>query len=37
MGVFTSVFNVTGQPAISIPVHDAATGLPGGVQIVAAP
>ncbi|MEV5840745.1 amidase [Streptomyces sp. NPDC051985] len=38
MGVFTSVFNVTGQPAISLPLHqDAATGLPVGVQIVAAP
>ncbi|MCX4458315.1 amidase family protein [Streptomyces sp. NBC_01340] len=37
MGVFTSVFNVTGQPAISFPVHHvAATGLPVGVQIVAA-
>ncbi|MGW0494589.1 amidase family protein [Streptomyces sp. NPDC003007] len=38
MGVFTSLFNVTGQPAISLPVHhDPATGLPVGVQIVAAP
>ncbi|WP_316778506.1 amidase family protein [Streptomyces sasae] len=38
MGVFTSVFNVTGQPAVSLPVrHDEATGLPVGVQIVAAP
>ncbi|MER7201796.1 amidase [Streptomyces sp. CB01635] len=38
MGVFTSVFNVTGQPAISLPIHhDEATGLPVGVQIVAAP
>ncbi|MEU1164395.1 amidase family protein, partial [Streptomyces sp. NPDC005921] len=38
MGVFTSVFNVTGQPAVSLPLHqDAATGLPVGVQIVAAP
>ncbi|MGW7794261.1 amidase, partial [Streptomyces tricolor] len=38
MGVFTSVFNVTGQPAVSVPVHhDEATGLPVGVQLVAAP
>ncbi|MFI5958829.1 amidase [Cryptosporangium sp. NPDC051539] len=38
MAVFTSVFNVTGQPAISVPVgFDEETGLPVGVQIVAAP
>ncbi len=38
MAVFTSLFNVTGQPAISVPVHhDDATGLPVGIQIVAAP
>jgi amidase len=38
MAIFTSLFNVTGQPAISIPIHhDAATGLPIGVQLVAAP
>jgi amidase len=38
MAIFTSLFNVTGQPAISVPIHhDDATGLPVGVQIVAAP
>jgi len=38
MGIFTSIFNVTGLPAISLPVHhDAASGLPVGVQVVAAP
>ena len=38
MAVFTSLFNLTGQPAISIPVHhDDATDLPVGVQLVAAP
>jgi amidase len=38
MALFTSLFNVTGQPAISIPMHhDDATGLPVGVQLVAAP
>jgi len=38
MAVFTSLFNVTGQPAVSVPTHhDAASGLPVGVQLVAAP
>ncbi|HEY7134086.1 MAG TPA: amidase [Acidimicrobiia bacterium] len=38
MAMFTSLFNVTGQPAISVPVHhDVASDLPVGVQIVAAP
>jgi amidase len=38
LAVFTSLFNVTGQPAISVPVHhDDATGLPVGVHLVAAP
>jgi amidase len=38
MAVFTSLFNVTGQPTISVPIHhDDATGLPVGVQLVAAP
>jgi amidase len=29
-------FNVTGQPAISLPMHHTADGLPIGVQLVAA-
>jgi amidase len=38
MALFTSLFNVTGQPAISVPIHhDDTTGLPVGVQIVAPP
>jgi amidase len=38
MAIFTSLFNVTGQPAISLPIgHDATTNLPVGVQLVAAP
>ncbi len=31
---FTPVFNSTGQPAISLPLHWSANGLPIGVQIV---
>jgi amidase len=34
-GVFTSVFNQSGQPAISLPLHQSAAGLPIGVQLVA--
>ena len=34
---YTSQFNVTGQPAISLPLHTSADGLPVGVQLVAAP
>jgi amidase len=33
---FTAHFNATGQPAISLPLHADASGLPVGVQLVAA-
>jgi amidase len=35
-GAFTSAFNLTGQPAISVPVHWSDAGLPVGAQLVAA-
>jgi len=37
MAAFTAVFNITGQPAISLPLHVSPSGLPIGVQIVAGP
>ena len=33
---FTSQFNISGQPAISLPLHRTAEGLPIGMQLVAA-
>jgi amidase len=35
--VFTAPFNMTGQPAMSVPLHVSPKGLPIGVQLVAAP
>ena len=37
MGAYTAMFNVTGQPAMSLPMHTAGSGLPVGVQFIAAP
>ncbi len=34
---FTPVFNSTGQPAVSLPLHWAESGLPIGVQFVGKP
>ncbi|MHB1988768.1 MAG: amidase [Acidimicrobiales bacterium] len=33
---FTTHFNVSGQPAISLPLHESPDGLPIGIQLVAA-
>jgi amidase len=34
-GAFTAIFNATGQPAISLPLHWNDGGLPIGIQLVA--
>lgn len=36
MVAFTFPFNITGQPAISLPVHQTSEGLPVGSQLVGA-
>jgi len=35
MAAFTALFNITGQPAVSLPLYVSRSGLPVGVQLVA--
>ncbi len=37
MAAFTALYNITGQPALSLPLFVAPSGLPVGVQFVAGP
>jgi amidase len=34
---FTAIFNVTGQPAVTLPLYQGEDGLPTGVQLVGPP
>jgi amidase len=37
MAIFNAFFNITGQPAISLPLEQSTTGLPIGLQLVGGP
>ncbi len=37
MSVLTAGFNISGQPAISLPTHVSESGMPIGIQLVAGP
>jgi amidase len=34
---WTALFNVTGQPAVSVPLHEHSNGMPLGMQLVGQP
>ena len=37
LGTFTAGMNVTGQPAISLPMYEGEDGLPLAVQLIGRP